>query len=78
MTFTKFTTYQILDALEKLNKDLPCFSLAQLVFCHDPVEQFALGGKLEDQVDAIALIECVLEAEDIGVRDSHQNTNFLL
>jgi hypothetical protein len=72
------TTYQILDALEELHEDLSGFNFAQLVFGDNPVEQFALCGKFEDQVHAVALIERILEAKDIRVRDSHQNTNLLL
>jgi hypothetical protein len=75
---TQITTYQILDALEKLHEDLPGFGLAQLVFGDNPVEQFALSGKFEDQIHAIALVKRVLEAKDIRMRDSHQNTNLLL
>jgi len=48
------------------------------VFGDNPVEEFALRGEFEDQVYAVALIECVLEAENIRMRDSHQNTNLLL
>jgi len=51
--------------LEKLHKDLPGFGFAQLVFGDNPVEELALGGKFENQVHAIALIEGVLEAEDV-------------
>lgn len=66
-----FTTYQILDALEKLHENLPGFSFAQLVFGDNPVKEFALRSEFENQVHAVTLIKCVLEAKDVRMRDSH-------
>lgn len=60
-------TYQILNSLEQLHKDLTGLGLTELVLGDDPVEQFALRGKLKDQIYAVAFIERVLETENIGM-----------
>jgi hypothetical protein len=71
-------TYQVLDSLEQLYKDLARFRLSQLLLHDYPVEQLALGRQLQDEVDAIILVECVLQTEQSGVTNAHEDCNFLL
>lgn len=72
------TTYQVFDTLEELHKQLPGFIFAKFLLHHNVVEKFSLWCQLEHQIDAISLIESVFEAKDVGVTDTHQNTNLLL
>lgn len=64
--------------MEELNKDLSGLDLAQLVFGNNPVEQLAFGGEFEDQINAVAFVECILETENVGMRNTHEYTNLLL
>ena len=71
-------TYQILDALEQLDKQLSRLIFAKLLLHHYIVEELSLRSKFEDKVDAVAFVKRILEAEDIGMADPHQDANLLL
>ena len=71
-------THQVFDTLKQLDKDLARLDLGQLLLHDNPVEQLALGSKLQNQIDAIVLVECILKAEQCGMADSHEYSNFLL
>lgn len=64
--------------MEQLNEDLTRLSFTQLLLHYDPVEEFAFSSQFQDKIDAVGLIECVFEAQHIGMRHSHQHRNFLL
>ena len=71
-------TNQILNSLEQLDEQFTRLVLAQLLLHHDKVEQLTLCGELENEVNAVAFIECVLQAQYVGVAHAHQNSNLLL
>jgi hypothetical protein len=61
-----------------LDEDLARLRLGQFLLHNDAIEQLALRSKLEDKVNSIILVECVLEAKQTWMADAHQNCNLLL
>jgi hypothetical protein len=71
-------TYQILYTLEKLHEQLPGLVFTELLLHYYVIEKLSFWRQLEHQVDAVSFVERILEAEDIGVTDTHQYTDLLL
>jgi hypothetical protein len=71
-------TYQILDALEQLNKQFPALGLGEFLLHDDEVEEFSFWGELKNEIDGLVFMEGILQAQDVGVTDTHEHGNLLL
>jgi hypothetical protein len=78
MTDSSGMAYQVFDTLEQLSEQLARLIFTQLLLQNNVIEKLSLRCQLQHEEDGAFLVESVLQTQDIGMANTHQDSNLLL